>query len=616
MSQKLNKSPTDINLAGPLKKGLAKISDFTDYHSPQKDSTETPPERVPQNTPRGNLKASINEKSPASKLASMLSSHGDKQFREYFQEDTERSSAGLSNSKGKKVLKNNYTKEKLSGHTKDSEHIKPKEMAKAALSKMIARDIAKKSNIIQIRFNTLELHKTLSTTCGKDKSNPPSVEGRQKNKLGQINVIYSDSSMLDQLLLKSPGYTPSQKKPKHITQSPERSPQQGIPLTATHSQSMIKQNIVPLHTPQSSIGTSLIKETYQPKKSNSKHKKIHSIGSDAGFGREFIMLTNGNLTSHLSPQHKRGTSSGMNNSLSNSTMSHSHLYNIQIPKTNNTFAFENRNHLNDSQIPGSKETIESRINDLLLRKDASIDQLQGIKNVFESIIDSYQGEMYAAHSNLAALRKVKQAYEQYFEAYACKDARVRDLEIERDELKTQLLKVSQEKLDYQRKYEQTKSENEKLYQLLKSLNRAKMSPSHSSSNLSTEKKTHGTDSNLDSPPRTKHYSTSDKTNGESDVLKQTLLKQQNTINALKKKESKLIKLLHAIKKQGVDIEKIYNEEIKGKNEDTEEYNIPTFEKYKKGKKDSEEKQLNISLQPEEISSVHSERSCKNSLVSS
>ena len=69
---------------------------------------------------------------------------------------------------------------------------------------------------------------------------------------------------------------------------------------------------------------------------------------------------------------------------------------------------------------------------------------------------------------------------------------------------------------------------------------------------------------------------------DKENLKQIILNQQSNIANLKKKEAKMIRLLYAIKRQGLDIERIYNEEVKGVYDtpNVEEYDIPTINKTK------------------------------------
>ena len=73
----------------------------------------------------------------------------------------------------------------------------------------------------------------------------------------------------------------------------------------------------------------------------------------------------------------------------------------------------------------------------------------------------------------------------------------------------------------------------------------------------------------------------------------------------------MIRLLLAIRKQGVDIEKIYNEEVKGVyDQSTDESTIPTFEKNKARKSDNQDLNLHIESRYEAEESHRSESSGK------
>jgi len=233
--------------------------------------------------------------------------------------------------------------------------------------------------------------------------------------------------------------------------------------------------------------------------------------------------------------------------------------------------------------------------------ELNLENLNGIKNSFDSFIVNNENQITNIQNNSKVLRKIKQEYETIIDALINENKRLKEEKnknIALSEPENDKSKLIQENLKLQKELTELKSDRERLQALVKGP-KSRPTSSPSQSVLPTEKRAH----NLkhDSPPLTKHFKDNEKTEHEINQLKQIILKQQNSIGMMKKKEAKMMRLIYAVKKQGVDVEKIYNEEVKGKfdhlaNEET----IPTLNK----EKTKERKE--ISIKDTFIDSVHRE----------
>jgi hypothetical protein len=143
MSQKLTKSPTEISLTLPLSKGVSKFPEYGEHPVSMPVSKESC-ERDPQNTPKNFIKGALTDKLPSKRLANLLDTNADLNKRERTDPDSNKSPRDSLGSKNKKVLRNNYTKRPPAVNTTEVDFLKSKDIAKMALSKLIARDVAKK----------------------------------------------------------------------------------------------------------------------------------------------------------------------------------------------------------------------------------------------------------------------------------------------------------------------------------------------------------------------------------------------------------------------------------------------------------------------------------------
>ena len=446
-----------------------------------------------------------------------------------------------------------------------------------------------------------------------------------EKKLRQINKIYNDTSILHQFR-HCRGNITSQinSAPRNLSKNLSHSPSNSLMINVQFSNykdykitmpplSSIKShiNLVPLHTPKSSYGslTNIDAPLISQQSNKRSHKKQFSIGTPPiAVGKEVIFFNNriiDNISS-VKRKYKKYTEPGINenNSFNNS------FQNISNSSTNKKTSAERRlmenvksqinpvmsnvRHSISTSLIDNKEAyrpnelvqinensdivnennLELMINKLSTRKDMGIGYLNDIKIGLDGLFDNNLENICKSQKNILLLKKVKQAYEKYIvdlvqNKYSNSDHIINKGLKEENKIllkKNDILKANLDELT---------TENVKLSQLL--INYKIQSNSPPRIILNTEKKVKSPDD--DNPPITK---TNQEEKLDEENLKQMIKNQQNIINMYKNKEIKMIRLLYAIKKQGFDIEKIYNEEVKGVYQmpNLEEYDLPTIDKNK------------------------------------
>lgn len=237
--------------------------------------------------------------------------------------------------------------------------------------------------------------------------------------------------------------------------------------------------------------------------------------------------------------------------------------------------------------PAFDEQFEAKIETFLSKKKADLSHLKELSYIFEAVIAN--ASEFTTHQEIqkhqSVLSKIKYAYEFFFQTYARarkekelaekeKDSREKEeLTLENRQLKAQL-KALNEELQVAREHSHQGKQNELSSPLF-------IRTPTSSEVIPTNKKSVG--DCYDSPPTTINPSHFDR---ERENLRSMIMTQQNTINSLKRKEAKLIRLLYACKRQGLDLEKVYNEDMKNGFDQadshqishTEESDLPTLNK--------------------------------------
>ena len=357
---------------------------------------------------------------------------------------------------------------------------------------------------------------------------------------------------------------------------------------------------VPLHTPkQGFLSNSKQYVDYfdnPAPKERTKTKKNNSISETIPIDLQQKAYLSYNISSHNQQGHRKvgSSSASVSNILGKSFMKSDKRQNspnvVLGIKTPQSQSIE-RNFFK-SPDKEAKNPVKKGIEIKIPKKNVEFDleNLNGVKSSFDSYIVNNESQISNIQNNSKLLRKIKEEYEAIIDALINENKKLKEenkKNQEPSEQESEKSSLIQENQKLQKELADIKSDRERLQALVKGP-RSRPTSSPSQSVLPTEKRTH----NLkhDSPPLTKHFKETEKAEHEIIQLKQILLKQQNSISMMKKKEAKMMRLIYAIRKQGVDVEKIYNEEVKGKFEHlANEETIPTLNK----EKSKEKKEIGI-----------------------
>lgn len=597
MSKKLTKSPTEVKLRLPIQKGTVLVRDFIDYAASQPVSKEGSFERDPQNTPEQFFNNFNPDFLQPKRLVDLLEVPPERSSE--YNPTTNKSSDRASSNPKPKPAKRNNIKPSTPSHKREIDFSKTNDGAKIKVARMLSRESqGKPKHFRDFSLTGNEINKTQSTSYLRGNSSEKKLdthtESNKKAKLRQLNFAYNDSSLADlsKVMNQTHAVFNSQNF-KISSHSPEnRSSYHYMPMTTTNKGSGSKINFNAIsahHTPNGSM-TNLTQtiqqaaEIYKAGKARPRHKKVHSIGSTSGLNKEGNVLSTHYIVNQ-SPKHRKVISNGgqgflFNNSVLQNSLNNSNYHSGQT-KSQNTSTMMGGSEVNHNYKDNfllEKEILESRIDGFLRRKDTSRDHLDGLKTAFDTVIENCNNEAHAGQQNAILLKKIKRGFEQFIDNIIAKEQTSNRENIDdKEHIFNECLRLKDEKAKMEKEMLRLKVENEKLQTTVFKL-KTTGSSSQSQTALSTEKKQHH-DSQYDSPPVTKHAHV----NVETDNLKQIILRQQAAINAMKKKEAKMIRLLIAIRKTGLDIEQIYNEEVKGKYDSLGDEPIPTFEKFKSKK---------------------------------
>ena len=348
-------------------------------------------------------------------------------------------------------------------------------------------------------------------------------------------------------------------------------------------------NLVPVHTPASSLDSAspLVLAHNQTREA----PNFDSLDRNVDFGKEVIIVSNNTLHSNLAGRSSNPT----RDPHSGSSQDKAQAVHPKSQETDLSSVEELNTHsLYLDLTPPSSNTHRDRIGnleplleELLMNKSYNGKQLQSLDRLFDAYIGS-SGELHTSteiQKHRSTLRKIKLAYEIQFQVYGLHEKRAQE-------------KLAEEKTEKDIENKQLKNQVQDLTERLRLL--------HDAKDQALGKKERGQDyfhatdtsydrtqelvtrdrghAGQDSPPMTRNKGQKDR---ERDSLRAMVLSQQAAIKGLKKKEVKLVKLLYACKKRGLDIEKIYNDEVKTFltkeeqdtiNESSDEYNLPTLSK--------------------------------------
>jgi hypothetical protein len=295
--------------------------------------------------------------------------------------------------------------------------------------------------------------------------------------------------------------------------------------------------------------------------------KYHSIGNNLGVSRDIIL---NHKIPGGSPKHRKLFSSASTAYINNSSMNHNTTNQSQMLHfANNTKSLEN-SQMDVSVSTNRKENIELIVNELTKTQESNIDNFNGYKAAFEALIDYTQFENASSNLSIDLLIKVKTCYDKLIEQLLGRESLAQNIYDENKEFALEFQRFGKENQRLEREMNKIGEENIKLKDLLQKLNSKLPNHNHNNNNANSDKADLGS---YDSPLISAQ-------NTEIINLKQIIHKQEESINHLKYKESRMVRLLLAIKKQGFDIESIYNEEVRDKPDTTSDMglklNFPDF----------------------------------------
>lgn len=234
---------------------------------------------------------------------------------------------------------------------------------------------------------------------------------------------------------------------------------------------------------------------------------------------------------------------------------------LKIPQSLDTISSRN-NTTRDSKRTTKAFKTKSPASKKKKAPEVSLDQLNNLRKTFDSLINN-------AQDNQDVLKNIKQEYEGCIEKLMKSNKQLRDQkksasinrvvseENRHNKKESDNFRLIQENIKLQQELTDIRTDRQRLQDLVKTLRIRNHTSSPNQSVLPTEKR--GPAMKFESPPPTKHGK---KLEQDMDKLKQTVEKQQKTITILRKKEEKMIRLIYALKKQGIDVENIYNQDVK------------------------------------------------------
>jgi len=204
--------------------------------------------------------------------------------------------------------------------------------------------------------------------------------------------------------------------------------------------------------------------------------------------------------------------------------------------------------------------------------EVSLEQLNKLRRTFDSLINNFENHLNNVQDNQDILKNIKQEYEECIEKLMKSNKQLREQkktgraiseENRQNKQDRDNLRLIQENIKLQQELTDIRTDRQRLQDLVKTLRIRNNTNSPNHSVLPTEKRGPGV-MNV-SPPPTKHGK---KLEQEVQALKQTVAQQQATIQTMRKKEERMMRLIYTLKKQGVDVENIYNQQVKTKFEQT------------------------------------------------
>ena len=621
----MNSKPTHPLTASFLTNQFKNTTSCPDTHndlSSQPISSDSPSQKYCFESRSDSLKTNKSRRTPSMKLAFLLDAHSDKTKKSpLFPNASKNLSSAASVSPQDREIKSTRASESMNIAFPSKAHLlkdikKPKDGAKIR-KRSSSKDISDKENIFRQKKSYLS--NQFDETENIDKLTEPMAmsfakgETTEPRKILGMSDAHNKETLRLRKLRKSQNSFACPAGRQNLSQqypltfmscnfsvSPDNSTFNGGTITTmnkakneTNGQS--EDHLAPFSSPKNSFFNTIASDKGSHTKTRSRergrNKKNFSIGEAITRDLQQKAYCNYQPSPKKGQQGHRkvGSTGAARSSIVGKSFSKAEsVYSMNIPP-----CFSIGNTPKNQQLTDKSRSQDSKVNQKLglgersqskKKVDPNIDHLNTLKNSFGSLISNYGAQIVDAQANQKVLIKIKQDYDTMVDTLIQKKQKMQkklDLTQDNEENRSgnENNGAMKENAVLRQEVSDLQLEVQRLNGIIKDLkSQPKSSPCKS---IATTEKRCPSDIH-DSPPLTKHGKDARNQENEIDQLKAIIMKQQASLNSKKKKEAKMMRLIYAIKKEGVDIEKIYDEQVKGKFDHlAQEETIPTLNKAKR-----------------------------------
>jgi len=598
ISKKLQNFPNETGSTLHLNRSVPTFADFLDLSALNTKVNEASKESKDLiSSLEQNLKPRTHLKAPSKRLALLLDAYSDPHTKKHHytidameassRETSLRSPQNVNEGQKKPHPMKNFG---LANSFKTLDFLKSKEFSKMALAKVLGKSNTKTGKISkedneskdfkdnndsQAVFFTLpneEVERALSKDMPKRMSKTPykdekktlnaRTNSKSKSKLRRIKVLYTDTSIPEKTLLNS-SQPQSTKHRVNICSASLNFNNSGICLIPKTAPNQDKQKKERVAASQNRFPTA----PRHPETSSSVHYGDYYSAGD----KEKHKKNNSSLIATNSTQNNLQCSIVRDSieipeqilSVKNSKVKSEHdkieIGKVEPLKGNFMRPPISGQILDRSQHNGSVQealswstTRNAEVSDLRLNRNTTEKEKSGkdlisvakLEKAFDGFLEDNKHKLAKAKNGQVDIEKLIKAWGIFMDTIGATE-----------EMKAHFEKnwTGGKKMSSEREVRTLKKEEGLSLGL--GLKKNGLSISTNQSALPTEKKVFKRDNNLEKCD-------TEKAVAPMEGLQQTVEKQQSTIEALKRKEAKMLKLIRAIGKRGLDVEKIYREEVK------------------------------------------------------
>jgi len=573
INKKLQNFPHETGSTLHLNKSVPTFADFLDLSALNTKVNEASRDQKDLiSSLEQNLKPRAHMKAPSKRLALLLDAYSDPHTKKHHytidaleassRETSLRSPQNAGEAKKPLPLKNFG----LANSFKTLDFLKSKEFSKLALAKMLGKSSQKPRKMVKedndskeiqgtmesqnvlLTLPNEELERGLSKEIPKRMAKTPYKEDKKssvnartnsksKSKLRKIKVLYTDTSVQEKTVLNN-SQPQSTKHRVNICSASLNFNNSGISLLTKTASNQDKQKKERITSSQARLPTaSRLPETSNsvhygdyysvPVGDNEKHKKNRSSLIARNSENEKIEVK----VEPLKGNYMRPPLSGQ--------VSEKNGVSQEVLQTCTTRNPE-LSDLRLARLPTEK--YEDKIKEKITGKD--LISVTKLEKAFDTFIEENKHKLIKAKSGQIDLEKMIKAWGVFIETIGVTE-----------EVRPHYNGNSSKKMSSEREVRTLKKEDGSSLGL-KLKNGPSISTNHSA--LPTEKKVLRRDTTIEKCDTEKAVIPKE----PMESLQLTMEKQQSTIEALQRKEVKMMKLIRAIEKRGFDVEKIYKEEIK------------------------------------------------------